>query len=106
MEGQTVQDVGSRSRKKVVRNIDEFTTKWGDGSRGIVKVQWNHGNSGHVFNFERINGKTRYFDAQVGKEININDYLAVAKPTKTEISRTDNLKFRSDQIGDCVRKVK
>lgn len=106
MEGQTVQKVGSPSRKKVMTNIDELTTKWGDGSRGIVKVQWKHGKSCHVFNFERINGKTRYFDAQVGKEININDYLAVAKPTKTEISRTDNLKFKREHLDNCVKRVK
>ena len=106
MEGQVVNSVGSTSRKKVERNIDGLASSWGDGSRGIVRVQWKHGNCGHVFNFVRSNGKTLYFDAQTGRSVDLQEYLASAKPSKTLISRTDNLEFKPGVEKDLFRRVK
>lgn len=105
MEDQSVIDVGSRSRKKVERNINDLTADWGNGARGFITVSWTKSN-GHVFNFIRRNGKTEYWDAQVGKKVDIQDYLSRAMPTKTEISRIDNLEFRSGVEKDLMRKVR
>ena len=91
MVGQTWKRIGSKSKNKVVTNIESEMKSYGDGSRAIVMVAWKKGRAGHVFNVENVKGKIRYVDAQVGYEPDIAKTLAKAKPTKTFISRVDNL---------------
>ena len=95
-------DLGSRN-KTVERNIESAMREWGDGARAIVKVDWKSGKSAHVFNIEQSGGKTVAYDAQSGKSIKLMDYLQYSKPTKTEISRVDNLnKINSNNWSKAV----
>jgi hypothetical protein len=78
----------------------------GDGARGIIRVQWEGANFGHVFNFVREGRETKFFDAQVGRQINLHDYIQSASPSKTLISRTDGLNLSDDARRECVTRVK
>ena len=91
MVGQTWNCVGSKSKNKVVTNIESTMKSYGDGSRAIVFVTWKKGTTGHVFNVENVKGKIRYVDGQSGRERDIVKTIAKAKPTRTFISRVDNL---------------
>lgn len=91
MNGQKWFPVGSRSKNKTIEKIENKMQGYGAGSRAIVLVVWKDGKSGHVFNVENDGGKIRYIDAQSGIERNISKTLSAAKPTKTLISRIDNL---------------
>lgn len=106
MVGQTIVPVGSRSKRLVEKKIEATSRGWGEGSRGIVWVEWKGAAGGHVFNFVRQGGSNRYFDAQVGREIDIQEYLRDAKPTRTTITRIDNLSFRPGVEKDLFRRVK
>lgn len=83
-------ELGSRN-SAVEKNIIGKMQNWGDGSRAIAYVEWKHGNA-HVFNIENRGGKVSIFEAQSGKTYSLNAYLSISKPSKTMISRVDNLK--------------
>lgn len=92
MKGQTWSSVGSTSRDKVVRNIEQQMQSYGEGARAVIYVAWNNKEkTAHVFNAEYINGSVHYIDAQVGDVVNIKNTINAARPTKTYISRVDNL---------------
>ena len=101
MEGQTWDRVGSRSRPRTIDNLDNQMASSGEGSRAVVYVKWSGSSSAHVFNAERIGGETRYFDAQTGKVVDISHYIGNAMPTKTMVSRIDNLR-PSRYIDGCI----
>lgn len=84
--------VGARTRKKAEENLVNKMKSYGEGSRAIVRVQWND-RDGHVFNAEYKNGKMFYSDAQTGKSVNIQHYLSMAKPQSVGLVRTDNLRL-------------
>lgn len=84
--------VGARTRKKAEENLVNKMKSYGEGSRAIVRVQWND-RDGHVFNAEYKNGKMFYRDAQTGKSVNIQHYLSMARPQSVGLVRTDNLKL-------------
>lgn len=90
-QGAKTTNVGSRRRDETIRNIESQMKQWGSGSRGIIRVSWNNG-GGHVFNVENSGGTIRYIDAQTGTRVNIKEYMSMAKPSKTGLVRTDNLK--------------
>lgn len=90
-KGAKTVSVAASSNKKVLQNIESKMNAYGPGSRAVIRVQWQQG-GGHVFNVENVGGKIRYMDAQVGKNVNIREYLAASKPGRTSIVRTDNLK--------------
>lgn len=90
-KGAKTVSVAASSNKKVLQNIESKMNAYGPGSRAVIRVQWQQG-GGHVFNVENVGGKIRYMDAQVGKNVNIREYLAASKPGRTSIVRTDDLK--------------
>ncbi|MFU9975382.1 toxin glutamine deamidase domain-containing protein [Fannyhessea vaginae] len=85
--------VGARTRKKAEENLVNKMKSFGDGSRAIVRVQWNGNAGGHVFNAEYKNGKMFYRDAQTGKSVNTQHYLSMARPQSVGLVRTNNLKL-------------
>lgn len=88
----------------VKKNIENKMKGYGDNSRAIVYVEWKSG-SAHVFNVEQIKGKTQAVDAQVGTKINLFDYLKDSKPSRTMISRVDNLDINENvMIGMCKKR--
>lgn len=102
MQGQTWDKVGSRGKKRTISNLDGKMAEYGEGSRAIVYVTWKGGRSSHVFNAERIGGETKYFDAQTGKAVDISSYIGSSMPTRTMVSRIDNLVPDSRYIDGCI----
>ena len=89
----------SNSAAGVLKKVTEQVTGWGDGARGIVRVQWRGGSGGHVFITENQGGTVRFMDPQTG-DMDVSQYFKLAKVNQTYVLRTDNKEF-SDLIGDC-----
>ena len=94
-------NLGNRS-DAVEQNIVSKMQQWGNGSRAVAYVEWKGGNA-HVFNIVNKGGKVSIFDGQDGKQYKLSDYLKNAKPSKTEISRVDNLQFNENVIKYAVK---
>lgn len=77
--------------------------QWGNGARAIVRVQWQGGNTGHVFIAENVNGKVQFIDPQ-SNDMNVEWYFKAAKKNKTYIIRIDNLKFGANVKKCCKRR--
>ena len=90
MQNQKWYRVGSKSGSKTISNIEDKMRSYGNGARGIIYVVWEKGDA-HVFNVENIGGKIHYIDSQSGQKRDILKTISAAKPTKTLISRIDNL---------------
>lgn len=94
MSGMTKVDVGKTTEKATIKNIEKQMSDWGEGSRGIVRVQWAGGNSGHVFNVEYNSGKLKVYDVQSNKRKTgtayLEHYLPYTTLSKTQLLRTDN----------------
>ena len=77
--------------------------EWGEGSRGIVRVQWQKKNYGHVFIAEQVDGKTRFIDPQSGAK-DVTHYFDSGKirASETKLLRTDDKEI-SDLINKAVR---
>lgn len=90
-EGQTWQENLGKRNTQVEKAINDQMAEWGEGSRAIVYVAWQGTRTAHVFNVENVKGKLVAYDAQVHSTFPIMDYLKDSKPTKTKISRVDNL---------------
>ena len=104
-EGGVLENIGSRSKKTATSIIDSRMAEFGDGSRAILRFTWKGGRSGHVINVERVNGETVYIDAQVGRRIDIAEYMDAAMPTRTQLMRVDNLTTPSNNgryLEDCI----
>lgn len=94
-----------RNTKTVVEGIEGRMKEWGDGSRAVVEVVWKGGRKGHIFNVEQIGGVTYGIDAQSGKIFNIGDYISQSMPSKTKISRVDNLReVNAGNLNKCIRR--
>lgn len=104
-KGAKSESVGATRNSQVEKNIAAKMNSYGSGSRAVVRVQWQGGNSGHVFNVENVGGRMRYVDAQTGKPVNIKEYLGSSKPSKTQLVRTDNLRV-SDRAKKSVTKAR
>jgi hypothetical protein len=102
-ENQTWEGSLGTRNTSVEKNIVSKMQGWGDGSRGIVYVAWKGGNA-HVFNIENKGGKVSIFDGQVGKSYSLSDYLSLAKPSSTMLSRVDNLKPNNNVLQYAVKK--
>lgn len=96
-------NLGARVNK-VENNIQNKMNDWGEGSRGILYVVWKGGNSAHVMNIENHNGKVTVYDAQSGRKRNLNTILNNAMPSKTMISRVDNLPRMQKNLKWAVRR--
>lgn len=94
----------SRSTARAAQNdIESYMKGQGDGSRGIMALQWKGGKTGHVVNVVQRNGKTYYYDGQDGTKINAKALFGSLK-TKSglSITRVDNLEF-SSTVNQAVR---
>lgn len=86
---------GGRSTSRLVANINaEIERQAGDDiARFFVAWKWRNYNKGHIITAERIGRKTRFFDPQTGKTININRMLSAKVDLYggAELFRVDNL---------------
>ena len=92
-----------RTGKAIKKNSENQMEEWGDGSRGIVRVQWQKKNYGHVFIAEQVNGKTRFIDPHNGAK-DVTHYFDSGKvrATETKLLRTDDKEI-SDLINKAVK---
>lgn len=95
--------VGATTNDKVNKNITAEMQKWGNGSRGIVKIAYTGGGAGHVFNVEYSGGKLKYYDAQTGDRYDPKRVFAHVNKKTVQIVRTDNLQL-NDDVRNMVRK--
>ena len=89
---------GVGTGEKVVQQME----MWGEGSRAIVRIQWQGGRTGHVFIAENVNGKVRFIDPQTG-DTDVERYFKGEKKNKTYAIRIDILKF-ADNVRNCCNK--
>lgn len=86
------ENVGARTGRAMVGNVERRMASYGDGARAILQVQWRRG-GGHVFNVEQRNGRTLYIDAQVNRRYTQGELARAVKPGSVNIVRTDNLRI-------------
>lgn len=98
-DGMQYEKVTAKRKKDVADAIGARMQEYGDGSRGIIFVQWDGKKVGHYFNVSNEGGKVRFFDGQNGKG-SVEDYFLSAKPSMTRLWRVDDKK-----ITDYIRKV-
>lgn len=112
------------------RKLNSYFDSMPDGYRGAIGVMWDGiASGGHIFNVERVDGKTMFIDSQTGKSgrfrgaslavktaekvtsyatygllqnKNPADYLSRAK--SVEIFRTDNAVINENNLSDRVLK--
>lgn len=95
--------VGKSTAVATQKALESKMKSYGNGARGIVAVEWKgHGNSGHVLNVVQRNGKTLYYDGQIGATYNGRDLFNAVKPKSVELVRTDNLDF-GDRAKEAIR---
>lgn len=85
----------------LMTDLQEKLSKFGDGARGSLFVQWKTGTVGHFFSWEVKNGQVLFIDGQNGN-IDTVDYFKYIRPTKTVCLRWDDLE-PSDMIMDACK---
>ncbi|MDD3020938.1 MAG: minor capsid protein [Alphaproteobacteria bacterium] len=90
-------------KNKQASEIADSMLKWGDGARAEIRVEWDGGNSGHVFVAEVKDGKVLFLDPQNGK-VDVENYFDSAKPSRVEFGRLDNLDVDESMIPDVCKK--
>lgn len=97
-------NISAKTGDKVISNIEQKMTNFGNGSRGVVQILY-QGGGGHVFNVENVGGKITYIEAQTGKIKDITKTMPYVKPESVRLIRTDKLKI-SDRAKNFVTKRK
>lgn len=92
----------SFSKADIISDIIQEAKKWGDGARGIVKVQWPESDLGHFFSIEVEKGKVRFLNPQDGGSA--LRFFDSADILKTVFGRTDNLKLTEKMLTACKNK--
>ncbi len=93
--------VGATRKANVEQKIAERMRSYGEGSRGVVFVEWDGYSTGHYFNVSNENGNILYADGQNGATGDrVTKYFQNVKPSKTWLFRTDD-----KDIDEYVRKV-
>lgn len=82
----------------IQQKVSQQILSWGDGARGIVRVQWEKG-GGHVFIGECHDKNVVFLDPQ-NANMDASGYFSFAKTDKTYVLRTDNKQF-STLIQEC-----
>lgn len=93
MSGMKSVNVGKTTERATIKAIERQMADWGEGSRGIVRVKWAGGSSGHVFNVEQKNGKLYVYDVQNNKRKSNSAYL---KETMQYTTLSHTTLFRTD----------
>lgn len=95
-------DSGANTKKKV----ETLMQSYGDGSRAIVRVQFQkkYGGGGHVFIAEQRNGATVFIDPQTGST-DCSRYFPMVKKNETYCMRIDDKKF-TDLIKEAAEEMK
>lgn len=73
-----------------------------EGARGVASADWKDG-GGHMWNWEKVNGKIIFYDAQPGKIVPTATYASGAKTHQLWLVRTDDQELTDGAI-DVMKK--
>ena len=73
-----------------------------EGARGVASADWKDG-GGHMWNWEKVNGKIVFYDAQPGKIVPTATYASGAKTHQLWLVRTDDQELTDGAI-DVMKK--
>lgn len=90
-----VEDVGHMTARATRNDVESRMKSYGDGARAILRVGWKGRAYAHVINLVQKNGRTYYYDGQIGARYDGNTLFREIKrgQTATKIVRVDNLDF-------------
>lgn len=89
-----IEYVGHTTPNATQKALENKMKSYGDGARGVMEIAWKGRNAGgHVINVIQKNGKTYYYDGQVGKTYKGKDLFKTIRTKETTITRVDNLEF-------------
>lgn len=93
--------VGKSTASATQRAVENQMKQYGDGSRAVLGLAWK-GGGGHVINVFQKNGKTYYYDGQIGAKYDPKELFSAIKTKNTDLIRVDNLDFGS-RAREAVR---
>ena len=95
-------------RSEFMKTMTDAFDGWGDGSRGIVRLQWskNYGGSGHFIFARRVNGNIIFEDPQSNTVVDIAEKLKRTTTGKNRmwVMRVDN-RAVNDKITYAIKNV-
>jgi len=98
-EGFSRQKPASRTKSKVVEELEQEILSWGEGARGTVfGVISGSQNKGHFFSVEVSEGKVIFVDSQSNKA-DVRSYFDGLKPSSIVYGRLDNLNPNSSILN-------
>ena len=105
-ENATLEKCSSDSGANTKKKVETLMQSYGDGSRAIVRVQFQkkYGGGGHVFIAEQRNGATVFIDPQTGST-DCSRYFPMVKKNETYCMRIDDKKF-TDLIKEAAEEMK
>ncbi|UGL61888.1 capsid maturation protease [Arthrobacter phage EastWest] len=83
------------------RGLESWAADFEDGARGFVTCAWKSSGSGHVFSWEKIDGKIVYLEPQNPRNGNAEDHWKRIKPGSVTAVRVDNL-VATDKLVQAV----
>ena len=93
------EEIGVRRKNAVADAITRKMQDYGDGSRGIIFVEWDGKTVGHYFNVVNEDGNVKFIDSQNSGK-GVEKYFLKAKPSATRFWRTDD-----KEVTEYARKV-
>lgn len=92
---------GSYDPIDAMKEISRAAESWGEGARGVVEVEWAKAPTGHVFNFEVVDGKNIFVDAQLGLVYidGAESKFERVKPGTVSYLRTDDKEIAIQALG-------
>lgn len=104
-DGAVLEKCASNSGKGTRKKAESLMSGYGDGSRAIIRIQWNGRHAGgHVFIAEQRNGRTVFIDPQSG-DADCSRYFDHATKDGTYLVRIDDKRI-TDRIKDAVEERK
>ena len=95
-------------RSEFMKTVTDAFDGWGDGSRGIVRLQWSsaYGGSGHFIFARRVNGNIIFEDPQSNTVVDIAQKLKLTTTGKNRmwVMRVDN-RAVNDKIKFAIKNV-
>jgi hypothetical protein len=88
----------SRTKVKVVEELEQKILSWGDGARGTIFGNWDRKDVGHFFSVEVSGGKVMFVDSQSNKA-DVKRYFNMMKPSSIVYGRLDNLRPNSSILN-------
>ena len=80
------------------RGIINVTKRWGKNARGVLVLDWNNKNSGHVINVIRKNGHTRFIDAQTGTDLGVKFSSWMKNAHNIQVMRVDDKPLNPEKM--------